>query len=98
MERGEELQQALKRELREELGVDDVRVDPKPLGVYRARAAFEPGMQVEIILYRTSIGANPEPRGEIEELVWYGPDGNRDWLSPIIKEHIFPDLVLRALI
>jgi glycosyltransferase involved in cell wall biosynthesis/8-oxo-dGTP pyrophosphatase MutT (NUDIX family) len=98
VERGEDVEHALRRELEEELGIKTISVDPGPLDVYCAQAAFEPGLQVEITLYRTSTEDTPIPRGEIEEVIWFSPSEARDVLSPIIRDHIYPDLLRRALL
>jgi 8-oxo-dGTP diphosphatase len=92
VERGEEPAEALKRELLEELGVKETNIEPKPIGVYCARAAFEAGMSVEITLYRADVLDTPQALGEIEELIWYGPANQDHHLSPIVAEKIIPSL------
>jgi 8-oxo-dGTP pyrophosphatase MutT (NUDIX family) len=98
VERGEDVGHALRRELEEELGVKTIQVDPQPIDVYRAPAAFERGLEVEITLYRTETDETPVPLGEIEEVIWFSRNHPRDILSPIIRDHIYPDLLSRGLL
>jgi len=98
VERGEDMSTALRRELLEELGVEGAEVEHPAIGVYRARAGFERGMDVEITLHLARLEGVPTPSGEIEELVWFGRDDNRDQLTPIIRDHILPDLFRRGLL
>jgi glycosyltransferase involved in cell wall biosynthesis/8-oxo-dGTP pyrophosphatase MutT (NUDIX family) len=97
IEPGENMEAALKRELFEELEVTKVDLELPAIGVYRAQAAFEPEMEVEITLYRTHIEGVPKPSGEIEELVWFGRNDDPAILSPIIKDLILPELERRDL-
>lgn len=83
---------ALNREIKEELGTGIYLLENEPIGQFRAAAAFEPGMEVEIILYRGELKSLPKPSSEIEELIWYHPSDDPNVLSLIIREHIIPSL------
>ena len=92
IERNEAELDALHREIAEELGVTVELAGGEPIGTYRARAAFEAGMDVEITLYQASLKGEPKPSSEIEEIIWYDPNDDPNILSLIIKDHILPSL------
>ncbi len=91
VEQGESQVQALERELVEELGVEEATVN-ELIGTYKARAAFEAGLDVEITLFHASLSGTPKPCNEIEEIVWHHPFVSNHRLSPIIRENILPGL------
>src|SRR3569623_445815 len=73
IEPGETPEQALVREIREELGVD-VEVDAlQPLGRFSAVAANEPDAIVVAETFVLETTAVPTPAREIEEIVWIVP-------------------------
>jgi serine/threonine protein kinase/8-oxo-dGTP pyrophosphatase MutT (NUDIX family) len=90
--------QALRRELGEELSAESFTVDERPIGTYRAEAAFEPSTEVEIVLFGVDLASEPRAAGEIEEIVWYRPGEAAGRLSPIIRRHILPDLISKGLL
>jgi 8-oxo-dGTP pyrophosphatase MutT (NUDIX family) len=100
IEPGESPEECLARELREELG--DVSVtDLEYVGTYEDRAGSDdPTVHktVEIQLYRGQLVGAPAASSEIAELVWFGPDSNRDQLTPILVRRILPDLVRRSIL
>lgn len=89
--------EALVRELIEELGVEPCTVG-RHLGIFRAPAAFEKGVEVEISLYEVTLSGAPRPSSEIEALVWYTPRQVGVSLSPIVEAHIVPALVRAGLL
>ncbi len=97
LEPGETPEQALVRELQEELG--DVSVaDLKFVGRYEGPAANDPGSTVVIDLFSGNLTGDPRPCAEIGELVWYGPDGDPETLAPSLRDSILPDLRARRLL
>jgi 8-oxo-dGTP diphosphatase len=92
-EPGESDLQALRRELREELGCGcEVTVDDY-LGCFRAAAANEPGAIVEARVYRVRLAQAPSPRAEIAELIWLAPArAPRPALAPLTEHHILPQV------
>lgn len=98
IETGEDPRAALKRELGEELNIVDADISDAPLGVYRAPAAFEKGVDVEITLYAVRARDVPIPSAEIEECVWFEPGQLRPRPSAIVEHHILPDLLKRGLL
>ncbi|ORA24634.1 hypothetical protein BST13_33835 [Mycobacterium aquaticum] len=91
IESGETPAEALDRELKEELGVM-----PSGVGfwdVFTSRAAFEPGVELEIHAFEGTLDGSPSARAEIAEIVWFDVDSDdENDLSPIIREQILPEL------
>jgi 8-oxo-dGTP diphosphatase len=99
VEVGETPTQALQRELREELGIEKTTIVPnEPIGVYRAPAAYEVGVDVEIVLYGVTTSTTPKACSEIEEIVWFHPETSRNRLSPIVRERILPSLKEKGIL
>ena len=100
VEVGESDAECLARELCEELG--DVTLSRvEYLGTYEDRASLDdPSVvkTVRIALYRGALSGHPVPCSEIVELVWFGPDSDRGQLTPILVNHILPDLVARGIL
>ncbi len=89
VEPGELLDDALARELREELGllVDPARLDH--LGRFVSEAANESDHLVEAEVYFLRSSAAVRPAAEIEELAWIelsNPEGMR--LAPLTTDHL----------
>jgi len=84
-------EQALVREIREELGID-VHVDAlTPLGRFAAEAANEPDAVVVAETFLLEIDATPVPTREIEEVIWIDPARPPAIeLAPLTSEHILP--------
>ncbi|HEY3417273.1 MAG TPA: NUDIX domain-containing protein [Armatimonadota bacterium] len=99
-EEGESAEQCLRREVREELGA--VSLGPiEYIGTYKDRAASDDPTvvkTVEIELYRGELIGEPVASMEIVELIWFGPNSDKDQLSPILINHIVPDLLKRSLL
>ena len=86
---GETAEQALSRELQEELGCTVVRTEF--LGTFFAPAANEPLHTVEALLFRASVSGEIQPSAEIEETAWIEPSrtGNLP-LAPLTRDHVLP--------
>ncbi len=72
-EPGETSEQALIRELREELGFEMVVDDFEYVGRFEADAANEPGHRVDCDVHFTVVETEGSVAAEIEELVWIDP-------------------------
>ncbi|HPT98545.1 MAG TPA: NUDIX domain-containing protein [Armatimonadota bacterium] len=100
LEPGETPEACLHREIREELG-DVVARDLEYLGTYRDRAASDdPSVvkTVEIQLYRGEIAGQPVASSEIEALIWFSRESDRELLSLILINAILPDLARRGVL
>jgi 8-oxo-dGTP diphosphatase len=87
---GEAPQDALRRELREELGCD-VDGEPRALGRFSAPAANEAGHRVEAELFAVSLAGEIRPAAEIEDAIWHDPDDmDSVVLAPLTRDHALP--------
>jgi 8-oxo-dGTP diphosphatase len=100
IEPGETDVDCLAREIREELG--EVSLSHiEFLGAYEDRAHLDdPAIvkRLRISLYRGDLVGMPKPTSEITELVWFGPDSDREQLTPIFINRILPDLFTRGIL
>jgi 8-oxo-dGTP diphosphatase len=97
---GETHLRCLERELREELG-DVIMTNIDYVGTYEDRASLDdPAVHksLRIVLYRGDIVGTPTPCAEIGELVWFGPDSDRNRLTSILANRILPDLAARKIL
>ncbi len=89
-EAGEQPQETLARELREELGVELVAID-YDLGQFKASAVHEINRKVHGHALVARIAGNATPQGEIEELRWFARDDlAHAEIAPLSREHILP--------
>lgn len=101
IEAGESHEACLQREVREELGASVTAENLAFLGMYRDRAASDDPHEsktVEIHLYGGDLRGEPVASSEIDQLVWFGDDAAQEDLSPILVNHIIPDLLNRRLL
>ncbi|QIM16058.1 NUDIX domain-containing protein [Leucobacter insecticola] len=94
-EAGEDPRDTAVREFAEELGVPLDASRLRPLGVFRASAANEPGHTVEAAVFEhpfVAPAARAVPRAEIEYLEWVDPAIARPDMAPLNTDYIFPVL------
>jgi 8-oxo-dGTP pyrophosphatase MutT (NUDIX family) len=89
IEAGEGAEQALARELREELGCDLVRAEP--LGRFSAEAVHEAGRRVDSHLFQVEIAGTPVAGEEIEALFWLtAEEADAALIAPLSRTHVLP--------
>lgn len=90
-EGGEASLDTLRRELREELGVDMVMATAERIGEFEADAVNEPGHRVMAEAYLVAIQGVPVATAEIAEIRWTClSDGATVPIAPLSEFHIFP--------
>ncbi|MEU1970239.1 NUDIX domain-containing protein [Microbacterium sp. NPDC019599] len=91
-EAGESASQTLSRELLEELGVDVPAARLRPLGVFTADAANEPGFLVVADVFEVELGEqHPVIGAEIAELRWISrADAEQLEIAPLARENFLP--------
>ena len=91
IEDGESPLKALRRELREEIGLVVAEGDARHLGCYSAPAANEPGHIVEAEIFHVRRRHDPATRLEIEEAIWVDHVAAMALpLAPLTLDHILP--------
>lgn len=97
-EAGESGEQTLRRELKEELGIDLDTGSLCYLGAFEDIAAGKLGDRVHIELYIGDYSGKLEPHSEVTKLVWFSR--NDDWskLAPVTKNKILPALLKQGLL
>jgi len=91
IEAGERPEEALGRELKEELDIDADIAQALFLGRFSAPAANEPGFEVCCELYEIRMDAAVVPAAEIEEAVWVDADSaTARELAPLTRDHVLP--------
>jgi 8-oxo-dGTP pyrophosphatase MutT (NUDIX family) len=83
-EKGESDQEALLREIREELSVDLLPETVTYLNTFKAQAHGKPeGVFVQMTCYVGDYQGDLQPASEIEEMAWLTSDTNPELLSPV---------------
>ncbi len=91
IEVGESALSALRRELKEEIGLQLTDEDARHLGRFAAPAANEPGHTVEAEIFHVRVQHLPKTRSEIEEAVWVTHiEAMSLPLAPLTRDHILP--------
>jgi len=91
---------ALIREVKEELGNASKPnlKSVKYFGTYTDVAAGKKNTLVEIQCFTVSLDGHPRPSDEIKELIWFKKGDDKKALSPIIANHILPQLLRHKLL
>jgi 8-oxo-dGTP pyrophosphatase MutT (NUDIX family) len=90
-EAGETIDEALQRELQEELGAQ--ATDVKKLGVVAGHTPD--GTDLEMHLYTGELQGEPQPQSEIEEILWMSRDvvlTRPEDMTPMSLNHVLPFL------
>jgi 8-oxo-dGTP diphosphatase len=94
IEEGETDEKCLKRELKEEIGVE--LVEAKFFKEYPGVSFYNPKMELTQRIYITKVKGEIKPDMEIEDFVWLSKEDfyNKKYLQlPIHEEKIIPDLI-----
>lgn len=82
---------ALMREIDEELGCSVVEGSVRPLGLFDAPAANEPGFRVQAAVYAVDVEGPVTPRAEIAEALWADAAMlSQLHLAPLTRDHVLP--------
>ncbi len=99
IEEGETPEDALVREIEEELGCQLDKESLEHFTDYRGPAAGHPGMMVHIKLYGGIMSGTPTPNSEIEKIGWLSKeDAENPVASETIRVHIIPHLVQSGIL
>jgi 8-oxo-dGTP diphosphatase len=80
---------ALKREIDEELGCQVAETSARPLGVFEAPSANEPGFRVRAAVYAVDVEGPIAPQAEIDQIVWVDPRALPDLpFAPLTRDHV----------
>lgn len=91
IEPGESARSALRRELREEIGLAVCDDQLHPLGRFTAAAANEAGCVVEAEIFHIRSRHRPGTSAEIAEAIWVGhAEAAALPLAPLTRDHILP--------
>jgi 8-oxo-dGTP pyrophosphatase MutT (NUDIX family) len=94
LELGETGEEALLRELREELGFDLTADDLDYVGRFEADAANEPGHRVDCDVHFTVIETDGVVAAEIEERIWVDPFEMSHLALAPLTEHVMLPYIL----
>ena len=82
---------ALTREIDEELGCQVIAGSVRPLGLFDAPAANEPGFRVQAAVYALDVEGPIMPQAEIEEALWADAAMlSQLHLAPLTRDHVLP--------
>lgn len=96
-ESGESPEQTLRRELRDELGVEVSSFSL--MDTFQGPAVHE-GMDIEMVTFFAEVAGEPKPQQEIEGMEWidrnYKEKGIE--LAGLLEHHIVPELIRKGLL
>ena len=91
-------EQALAREIMEELGAEVDFSVTELYAKYEDAAANDPNAIIQLTLFRGEVIGDIKPSGEIEEIRWVDSRFDQSRLASIIRKSIIPSLVEKGLI
>ncbi|WP_372698855.1 TIGR00730 family Rossman fold protein [Arthrobacter sp. JSM 101049] len=97
-EPGESTAAAALRECTEEIGAELDPAGLRELGVFRCRAANEPGHDLVATVFEHPARIEPVPGAEIDAVRWQDPAARQrpGDLAPLLADHVLPALAARA--
>jgi len=97
IEEGESHIECLKRELKEELGVD--LISQEFFGAFEDDAALDPGMKIKMDVYVVNVAGEPRASSEIEELRYLSSKNKKNIkMGSILEKFVIPKLLDKGLI
>jgi len=90
IEPGESALECVIREVKEELDADLDQSTIKLLGEFESPAHNKPDVRVNIQLFTGELKDDPQPHDEIVEIQYFDSSIDKEHLSPISVEKIFP--------
>jgi 8-oxo-dGTP pyrophosphatase MutT (NUDIX family) len=98
IEKNENEEEALIREIKEELNVDLVEDSINYFGTFEDVASTHPNSTVQVKLYFGEISGELKPNSEVEKLSWFGKSDDWEKLGSVAKTKIMPALVKEGLV
>jgi 8-oxo-dGTP pyrophosphatase MutT (NUDIX family) len=98
IEKNENEEEALIREIKEELNVDLIKDSINYFGTFEDVASTHLDSTVQVKLYFGEISGELKPNSEVEKLAWFGKKDDWEKLGTVAKTKIMPALVQKGLI
>jgi len=98
IEKNETEEEALLREIKEELNVDVIKNSINYFGTFEDVASTHPDFTVRVRLYLGEVSGELKPNGEVERINWFGKNDDWEKLGSVAKTKIMPALVKKGLV
>jgi 8-oxo-dGTP pyrophosphatase MutT (NUDIX family) len=98
IEKNESEEEALIREIKEELNVDLTKDSIRYFGTFEDVATNHPDSTVQVKLYFGEVSGILKPSNEVERLSWFGKSDDWEKLGSVAKTKIMPALVQEGLV
>ena len=99
IEEGETEEETLKRELKEELGLD-LQTETF-FKEYFMKNPYDPESMTKTRCFLAKVKGEPKPKNEIEKIIWYGKEDFERKIYPMVEENekvLIPDLIKEGLL